>query len=56
MTPNTYLTQNTLFSFYFYQNMVFYWDYDDRINLVHCKLYWVPACAALRLGSDARLN
>ena len=25
-------------------------------NLVHCKLYWEPACAALRLGSDARLN
>ena len=25
-------------------------------SLVHCKLYWEPACAALRLGSDARLN
>ena len=23
-------------------------------SLVHCKLYWVPARAALRLGSDAR--
>ena len=25
-------------------------------SLVHFKLYWVPACAALRLGSDARLK
>ena len=25
-------------------------------SLVHCKLYWVPARAALRLGSDARLS
>ena len=24
-------------------------------SLVHCKLHWVPARAALRLGSDARL-
>ena len=22
-------------------------------SLVHCKLYWEPACAALRLGSDS---
>ena len=38
------------------QNTVFIGTTTTGSSLVHFKLYWVPACAALRLGSDARLK
>ena len=37
-------------------NTVFIGTTTTGSSLVHFKLYWVPACAALRLGSDARLK
>ena len=41
------------------QNMALYWVIGTTTtgsSLVHRELYCVPACAALRLGGDARLN